>query len=220
MAALTLGDLKVLVRNMLADNVNYTPTVASSVTANSFSDEQVRDAINWAAKRYVDRKSGTPNTVVAATRSTTTARFTLPDTLNGVIRVLYVFTSDGTSDPRLVKSSLEMERLENIDFNVTTPTNTGAKRWMYSSSGMNEIILGPGVPTGTTSVEVHVVDAPNTLSLDADTLNAQYVPIAAQEHLRFAAAAWLLQSVGDQQDIALADKWLEQFNSLIASYGV
>ncbi len=213
---MNLGQLKTAVRNLLADNINFTPTDPSAVSAQSYSEAQVTEAVNWAAKKYVDKKAFAPNTVATCTRTSTTAKFALPWTLNGPIRVMYVFSGS----TRLLDTTLQYERMMNPDFIPETPSNTEAKRWMMGDSGIKEIIVAPGVPTATTSVSAHVVDSPTALAVDADALSTLYVPTAAQEYLKYAAAAWLLQNEGDMQNIQLADKFMDTFNNLIAGTGV
>lgn len=66
----------------------------------------------------------------------------------------------------------------------------------------------------TNSVRIDYIEQPTALANDADTVDSR-IPESQQEYLKYAAAAWLLQHMNDEQNLALASAFDKQFNNLI-----
>ena len=64
------------------------------------------------------------------------------------------------------------------------------------------------------SVRIDYIEQPTALANDADTVDSR-IPLSQQEYLKYAAAAWLLQHMNDEQSIALSSVFDKQFNNLI-----
>ena len=63
-------------------------------------------------------------------------------------------------------------------------------------------------------VRIDYIEQPTALSADADTVDSR-IPASQQEYLKYAAAAWLLQHMNDEQSLALSSVFDKQFNNLI-----
>ena len=51
-AAFTAAQLEDQVRNLLSDNINFIPTAPDSLSPQTWSTQQVYDALNYAIKQY------------------------------------------------------------------------------------------------------------------------------------------------------------------------
>ena len=56
---MNLGQLKILVRDLIRDNVNYDATAPDSQSALNYTNAQVVEAINYAIKNYCDKTGAT-----------------------------------------------------------------------------------------------------------------------------------------------------------------
>ena len=63
-------------------------------------------------------------------------------------------------------------------------------------------------------VRIDYIEQPTALSADTDEVDSR-IPLSQQEYLKYAAAAWLLQHMNDEQSIALSSVFDKQFNNLI-----
>lgn len=52
MEAMTAGQLETLVRNLLSDNINFEVTTSDGLSPQTWSTQQVYDALNFAIKMY------------------------------------------------------------------------------------------------------------------------------------------------------------------------
>jgi hypothetical protein len=92
-------------------------------------------------------------------------------------------------------------------------TGASPRRWcMWTGTSIK---ITP-IPTdyASNSVRIDYIEQPTALANDADTVDSR-IPLNQQEYLKYAAAAWLLQMMNDEQNIALASAFDKQFNNLI-----
>jgi len=205
----TLLQLRTMVRDLLADAKNYTPSGITAVAAQTYSDSQINDAINFACKQYAGKTRCTYDEV-ACTTSPSTSYYTIP---SAYLEIVDVLSNTGL---RLEKSTIEFEYLCRPNWKATWSVNSAPKRWLQIDG--STIAVNPGFPSGLYP-KVCMLEVPTTLALDADTVDAR-IDTSSQEYLKYAAGAYLLQIDGDEQSIQLADKWLDQFNRLIAGGGI
>ena len=201
---MTLGQLKTLVRDLIRDNVNYEATAPDSQSALNYTNTQVVDAINYAIKNYCDKTGATyleeNATLTAAGIATIPADY---------IRVLGV----EYSNKELVKSDADFEDMK--DDQWETRTGTVTRRWvMWSGSHVKLTPILSAWSGGTSQCAIKFIEQPTALSADADTVDTR-IPASQQEYLKYAAAAWLLQHMNDEQSIALSSVFDKQFNNLI-----
>lgn len=194
---MTIGELKSLIRHLVGDATNYTPNSTASFSAQTYSDQQVSASISHAFKLY-----GTlADKLYREYAATVTDGFAdMPPSDMGVLHVLY-----GGSD--LIKSSLQFEYMKNPAWQVTVGTPT---RYVEFDGARVRIIPKP---SSGGSVSIGVVDIP-AVGNDASHVDSR-ITEAHHDHLKLAAAAYLLTLQGDQQNVALAENYLQQFNMLI-----
>lgn len=196
----TIGDLKNGVRYLVGDK-----------DGRAFNDTMLCDAINWAQNHLCRIKLFTRTETTVSNTVAPFRKYAVPAGWLHLIEVL-----DTSSNP-LDKTTEDFEdRKGNTAWRTTTGT---PKRW-YWYDGSN-VALEP-VPSASYSVTMVYVDTPSpqftitngsftqadTVTLDA-RIPAYYLPF-----LKYAAAAWLLQLDGDEQDIQKADKYLATFLQL------
>lgn len=191
MAALTLTTLIRLTRELVGD---------LGIDSNSWTDEQVVEAINFALVE-VARKTGV--TYTEATATAVSGGYTVADEWIRVIRVLM----DGVV---LHPSDLEFEDLRNSNWRASTVTAT---RWGYVSGN---VFTPFGIVSGT--ITAGVILTPTLF--DSTTVSASAIPDVKildyyHPHLKYAAASYLLQTDGDTQDLGKSEKMLTEFNSLV-----
>ena len=201
---MTLGQLKTLVRDLIRDNVNYEATAPDSQSALNYTNTQVVDAINYAIKNYCDKTGATyleeNATLTAAGIATIPADY---------IRVLGV----EYSNKELVKSDADFEDMK--DDQWETRTGTVTRRWvMWSGSHVKLTPILSAWSGGTSQCAIKFIEQPTALSSDTDEVDSR-IPLSQQEYLKYAAAAWLLQHMNDEQSLALSSVFDKQFNNLI-----
>lgn len=194
---MTIGELKSLIRHLVGDATNYTPNSTASFSAQTYSEQQVSASISHAFKLY-----GTlTDKLYREYAATVTDGFAdMPASDMGVLHVLY-----GGAD--LIKSSLQFEYMKNPAWQVTT----GNPNRFVEFDGARVRIIPK--PSSGGSVSIGVVDIP-AVGNDASQVDSR-ITEAHQDHLKLAAAAYLLTLQGDQQNVALAENYLQQFNMLI-----
>ena len=201
---MNLGQLKTLVRDLIRDNVNYEATAPDSQSALNYSNTQVVEAINWAIKTYCDRTGATyleANALLSAAGIAT-----IPTDSIRIIGVDY-------SGKALVQTDASTEEMKDDGWEDRTGTVT--RRWLRWSG--SQIKLTPILSVwagGATNCQIQYIEMPDALSADANSVDSR-IPETQQEHLKYAAAAYLLQMMNDEQNIALADRFLQQFDALI-----
>lgn len=169
----------------------------------TYSSTMYKDAINFAIKDYA-KKTGVTYTEAAATPDVN-GFVTLPADYLRVQRVIYPILSVQT---QLVEGSF---RFESMKYNTWQGTAGTPARWILWSG--QKIKLTP-VPASPLSTTIGYIQKPTDLSADSDTVDAR-IPDAHNEFLKYAAAFWLLQLDGDNQNLALADSYMTKFNQLI-----
>ena len=202
MASLTLLQLKEQVRDLMRDNANTSLIEGTGDDANSYSDAQVKDAINYAIRIFNER---------------TNASFTetsLTVDVNGLaslpadcIKIEDVLFAHKT----LTETLASLEDMKDPEWEIATG-NT-CKRWARWSG--NQLKLTPIAWTSPTVCSLGYIASPTVLSLDTDTVDAR-IPEYEQGYLKYAAAWYLLQMLNDQANQALADKYMKTFHSMIS----
>lgn len=191
--AQTLATLRSLTRDIIGDQAGDT-----------FSNDQLKDAINFACKSYATKLE---TTYVEDTVTPDASGFcTLPTDYIRVQRVSY--TVGGTTLTELVESTFEFESLKSATWQATTGI---PKRWVLWSGA--KVKLTP-IPNPIYAAVIGVVEDPTDLNLDADTVDAR-IPDSHAEYLKYAAASWLYLLDGDTQNFQLADNLMDKFNQLI-----
>lgn len=112
---------------------------------------------------------------------------------------------------QLVASQASLEEMKDDQWESRTAPSP--KRWLRWHG--TKIKITP-IPTdyADNQVKIDYIEMPTALSTDASTVDSR-IPETQQEHLKYAAAAYLLQMMNDEQNIALADRFLQQFDALI-----
>ena len=201
---MTLAQLKTLVRDLIRDNINYDATAPDSQSALNYTETQVVDAINYAIKNYCDKTGAT----YLEENATLTAAGLAPIP-SDYIRVLGV----EYSNKELVQSTDDLENMK--DDQWETRTGTVTRRWvMWSGSHVKLTPILSAWSGGTSQCAIKFIEQPTALANDADTVDSR-IPVSQQEYLKYAAAAWLLQHMNDEQNLALASAFDKQFNNLI-----
>lgn len=193
MANLTLAQVRTLTRDLVGDPAGDT-----------YSLTQYQDAINFAIKDY-GRKTGA--TYAEANVTPDANGFcTLPTGYVYVKRVFY--TVGGTTVTQLTESTFNFESMKS----ATWQTLTGVpKRWVLWSGA--KVKLTP-IPSPIYTAVVGYVEDPTDITSDSSTVDAR-IPEGHNEYLKYAAAAWLKLLDGDNENVAIADNYMERFNHLI-----
>lgn len=201
---MTLAQLKTLVRDLIRDNVNYEATAPDSQSALGYTPIQVVDAINYAIKNYCDK---TGATYLEENATLTAAGLaTIPTDYIRVLGVDY-------GGKELVQSRADFEDLK--DDQWETRTGTVTRRWvMWSGSQVKLTPILSAWSGGTSQCAIKFIEQPTALASDSDTVDSR-IPLSQHEYLKYAAAAWLLQHMNDEQNLALASAFDKQFNNLI-----
>ena len=202
MASLTLLQLKEQVRDLMRDNANTSLIEGTGDDANSYSDAQVRDAINYAIRIFNER------TNASFTETSLTVDVnglaSLPDDCIKIEDVLFAHNT-------LTETLASLEDMKDPEWEIATG-NT-CKRWARWSG--NRLKLTPIALTSSTVCSLGYIASPTALNLDTDTVDAR-IPEYEQGYLKYAAAWYLLQMLNDQANQALADKYMKTFNSMIS----
>jgi hypothetical protein len=130
----------------------------------------------------------------------------LPASIIGMVRV---FWKNGAAMKLLQKSTLEFEDSKNAGWRTLAGTPS---TWMDFSG--NTLRLNRLPAAG--SAIVGYIERPTPMVAPTDSPDAR-IPAHFHQHLRYAAAAFLLNQAGTMEDIAKADKFMEQFNALIGA---
>ena len=160
------------------------------------------DAANFAVKQYC-HKTGV-SYLESSVAVDANGFASIPTSYMKVNRVVY-----GTTE--LVESDFKFESMASPTWQTTTAA-TGPKRWIMWSGA--KVKLVPLLATWPGTCTIGITDTPTALSADSDTIDAR-IPVAHNEYLKYAAAAWLLNLDGDAQDIGMANNYMNQFNQLI-----
>ncbi len=110
----------------------------------------------------------------------------------------------------LNKTSLEFEDSKNGLWRETVGTPT---LWMDFSG--NTIRLNK-IPATPSSVVIGFIERPTPMISETDSPDVR-IPEHFHQHIKYAAAAFLLNQAGSTEDIAKADKFMDQFNALIGA---
>lgn len=195
MASLTLSAVQTQVRDLVGD---------ATATSNTWSDQQVTDAINFAVKDYC-RKTEV-SYLEASANLDSAGKATIPSDYLEVKRVYY-------SGSVLLKSTKKFESMKSATW--LTDSGTATRSWVeYSGSQIKLVPVLTAWGSGSPTCTIGYVQAPTDLASSGDFLDSR-IPVPHQIHLKYAAAAYLLQFDGDAQDQGKADKYLNEFNALI-----
>ncbi len=191
---LTLSDIRGQVARLLRDN---------GINGSQFEPTKVTNAINMACDRAAVQ---TGCTYSETSVTPTDGKIAIPATTISMVRAFY---SDGGTMKLLQKTSLQFED----DKDPSWRTKTGTPSYWMDFAG-DTIRLNRIPATG--SITIGYVERPAPMELETDTpdsrINEYY-----HQYLKYAAAAFLLNQAGSQEDIAKADKFIAQFNSLIGA---
>ena len=202
MASLTLLQLKEQVRDLMRDNANTSLIEGTGDDANSYSDAQVKDAINYAIRIFSER------TNASFTETSLTVDVnglaSLPEDCIKIEDVLFAHKT-------LTETLASLEDMKNPEWEIAT--GNYCKRWARWSG--NKLKLTPIAWASSTVCTLGYIASPTVLSLDTDTVDAR-IPEYEQGYLKYAAAWYLLQMLNDQANQALADKYMKTFNSMIS----
>ena len=194
---MTIGQLKSLIRSLVGDAINYTPNSNASFTAQTYSDQQLSASISHAFRLYgtLTDKLYKEHVDVAVNDGFAS----IPSGDLGILHVLY-----NGSD--LIRSDLKFEYMKNPAWQIVKGVPT-----RYIEFDGDRIRIIPLVETG--AVTIGVVDIP-AVGADETEIDTR-ISSNHQDHLKLVAAAYLLTLQGDQQNIDLANNYLQQFNMLI-----
>lgn len=228
MAALTLATLNTQVRELVGDPVNV--GLGTGAGANTYSDAQIADAINWAIQYVCDKMDYTyQETMVIQAVGAVPLTFPLANgvlpsgvaqPINDYLSVKRVMTG---GSPHLLTaislSSLLMtteaeEDAKNPAWRSYSSGTIAPRRWLFLDGAT--IVLVPTPTTGNSGanfvVTVGYTQKPTALANNTDVVDSR-IPWPVQNYLKYAAGAWLKQLGGqDQQSLTQSTAWLEVFN--------
>lgn len=203
---MNLGQLKTDVRDLLRDNSSFGITAPVSGDANTFSDTQVVDAINFAVRRFAELTRSTFLITSPLLAPSADGTVTIP---TDHIKIEYVTWSGKMLD----ESWTSLEYLKN----PTWLTQTGDTVLRWTKTGGSTIKLTPIIiafSTPTLQCGIQYIQSPTLLVADADNVDSR-IPEYEQHYLKYAAGWYLLQMDNDQRNQTLADKYMQQFQMLI-----
>lgn len=188
----------------------WTQYIVGDPQLTTYSLQMYRDAINFAIKDYAV-KTGITYAESSPIVPDASGFVTLPTDYIRVRRV--IFNVGGTTATQLIESSFKFESDNSNTWQTLTQATAGypPRRWVLWSGA--KVKLTP-IPSPAYTAIVGYVQKPTDLALDADTVDAR-IPDPHNEYLKYAAAFWLLQLDGDNQNLALADSYMTKFNQLI-----
>ena len=203
MASYTLTELREQVRDLLRDNSNTGLDLPMADDANSYSNAQITDAINWAIRDFCQQ---TKSSFIEHTSLTVDVNglATIPTDFITIDDVKYAAKS-------LIKSSAEFEDMKNPEWEDAT--GTVCKRWVPWSG--NQIKFTPIAWTASTVAAMGYIQSPTPLVNDSDLVDSR-IPEYEQGYLKYGAAWYLLQFCNDKQNQDLAGKYLKQYRTLIS----
>lgn len=188
---MTLAELTTAIRRLLGD----------SRGSQTWSDEMIADAVNFAIINYCEKKRVT-YTEVSSTP--TAGLLTLP---TDQLKIIQIIGANGV----LIESRREVEDDRYTAWRSATGSPTHWFMWDGNKAQM--------YPKDAVAVTVGYLQAPAALVAGAahpnDDVDAR-IPTADQAYLRYAAASWLLTWDGsDEQDLPKSNMFMQIFNSLI-----
>ncbi len=196
---MNLGDLTTLVRELLADEVNFIVTDSTLNAGQTWSASQYQEACNFAVKLYCQKKGVS---YAEDAKTVTSGYISKPSDHLEITRVVY----DGEE---LAKSTMAFEYLKSPTW--TSATATAPKRWV-DFSGLT-IRLAPTTTTYA-SCTVGYIEMPTLLASSVSIIDTR-IPPEHCEFLKYAAAAYLLKYKTDQDSIAREQAYMATFNQLI-----
>lgn len=188
----------------------WTQYIVGDPQMTTYTTQMYKDAINFAIKDY-GVKTGITYAESTPIVPDAGGFVTLPVDYIRVMRV--VFNVGGTTATELIESSFKRESQKSNTWQTLTQATAGfpPKRWVVWDG--SKIKLTP-IPSPAYTAVVGYVQVPTALSLDSDTVDSR-IPDAHNEYLKYAASFWLLNLDGDNQNLALADSYMNKFNQLI-----
>lgn len=192
---LTLGNIRGQVGRLMRDN---------GINSSQFDPIVVTKSINF-AQEQVAKLTG--SSYAESVVSVASGKAPLPTAIVSIVRVFYM---DGATMRLLQKTSLDFEDNKNQAWRSATGTPS---LWMDFSG--NTIRLNR-IPPGASSVVIGFIERPTAMAAEADVPDAR-IPEYFHQHMKYAAAAFLLNQAGSNEDIAKADKFMEQFSALIGA---
>lgn len=222
MAALTLAQLQLYTRDLVGDPSN------SGTGANTYTDQQVTDAINFACQDICNKLNFTYKSQ-DITATTPFQSYDLTTLAQDYVKIRRVALKDTSTTPvsytELLKSTYGEEDLRNpawLQLTCTPPT-TLPRRWVLVDGKTIYVVPRPtaAYPAAGTTVTITVgyVQQPTVLVNTTDTVDTR-IPWPVQIYLKYAAASWLKQFSGqDTQDLQQANEWMQQFNNYIGYQG-
>lgn len=187
----------------LAQMRYWTQYLVGDTNKETYDDTMYKDAINFAVEDYV-QKTGVTYTE-ASILPDTNGFITIPTDYMRVHRVIYPIGSVAT---QLVETTFKFEAMK---YNTWQVTAGEPARWLIWNGSKIKITPVPATPVFAT---VGYIQKPTDMVLDADVVDPR-IPDRDVEELKYAAAFWLLQLTGDNQSMALAQQFMQEFNALI-----
>lgn len=188
----------------------WTQYIVGDPQMTTYSAQMYKDAINFAIKDYAS-KTGITYAESSPITPDANGFVTLPTDYIRVRRV--TFNVGGTTATQLVESSFKFESDKSNTWQTLTQAVAGfpPKRWVLWNGAKVKLVP---IPSPAYTAVIGYVQNPTALSSDSDTVDAR-IPDQHNEYLKYAAAFWLLQLDGDNQNLALADSYMSKFNQLI-----
>lgn len=227
MAALTLATLRTLTRDLVGDPDN------GGTGANTYSDAQHAQAINWAIQYVCTRMHYTyQEAIIIQAVATTPLVFSLANAVNTagtsapindyliIHRVMTGGRPNGVTaiaTSTLIKTTEAEEDLKSPTWRGYTSATIPPKRWLLLDASKIMLVPTPTVGNSSTNyvITVGYTQNPTALSADGDTVDSR-IPWPVQNYLKYAAGAWLKQLGGqDEQDIPQSEEWMKIFNDFV-----
>lgn len=192
MSELTLVEIRRQTRELVGD---------LGINSDTWTDTQVNEAIDWACNEIARRTACTYRE--SSPSSLGGGKFTIPAKSIRLIR------AKDSAGRLLDKTDHFFESLKDPDWeSSTSTTNPG---WYQMDGATIKIVRSVSA-----TLTAGYIERPDVMVDDTDTPDARiyeyFHPL-----LKYAAANWLFQTDGDQQDLGKADKMLSEFNSLIGA---
>lgn len=205
-----MGQLKTLTRALLGDNVNFNALGPQSFGPQTWSDSQYTDAVNFATKMYAKFTNNTYTESVETMYLDEGGNRSVIDNPPRCMGVMRVYCDNIV----LRESSMLIESA--YDRQWRTRTSTIPSRWI-ETDGL-KIMLVPRVVRQVGDPEPVVVvgcrQQPLELTSDTQDLDSR-IGEDHLDHLKYAAAAYLLNMQNDEQSLKLGDSFLTIFQALI-----
>ncbi len=196
----------------LHNQVRYFVSDAPGVS-DTWDDTQVVDAINFAINELckLTRYTYTEKTkTIPATGLVSLGLPGDPTAVNYItlVRVAYLGVD-------LLKTTTESEAARSATWRTdTAASGEPTRRWLLYDGDTVRLIKLQTAWNGTQSCTIGYIERPTPLAADADVVDPR-IPEHLHRHLKYAAAAFLYQIDGAEQDVPKSQKLMEEFAYLV-----